>query len=130
LLHDPRFADEEHRLENCAELVRIFDKVFATKRRDEWVEILQAKGLMFVKVQEAIEIQDDSQALINQYIVEFEDPRLGKVKVPGYPIHFSANRVGIQSAAPAMGEHTDLIMQRAGYTEQEIKKLKGEGVIK
>ncbi len=130
LLKDPRFSDDEQRLENCAELVTIFDKVFVTKARDEWVEILQAKGLMFVKVQEAKEVQGDPQALINHYIVDFEDPRLGKVKVPGYPIHFSANRAGIQSFAPAIGEHTDLIMRQAGYTDQEIKTLREEGVIK
>lgn len=129
LLKDPRFANDEQRLENCAELVTLFDKVFATKTRDEWVEILQAKGLMFVRVQEAIEIQDDPQALINHYIIDFEDPRLGKVKVTGYPIHFSANPAGIQSFAPAIGEHTDFVMQQAGYTNQEIKKLKEEGVI-
>jgi len=129
LLKDPRFANDELRLENCAELVTLFDKVFASKTRDEWVEILQTKGLMFVKVQDITEIQDDPQALINRYIVDFEDPRFGKVKVPGYPIHFSANRAGLRSLAPALGEHTDLIMQQAGYTEQEIKKLREEGVI-
>jgi crotonobetainyl-CoA:carnitine CoA-transferase CaiB-like acyl-CoA transferase len=130
LIDDPRFADDEQRLENCAELVTVFDKVFATKTRDEWMEILLAKGLMFVKVQDITEIQDDPQALINRYIVDFEDPRFGKVKVPGYPIHFSANRAGIRSLAPAIGEHTDFIMQQAGYTEQEIKKLKEERVVK
>ena len=130
LVDDPRFADDERRLENCAELVTIFDKVFTTRTRDEWVEILLAKGLMFVKVQDVVEIQNDPQALINRYIIDFEDPRLGKVKVPGYPIHFSANRAGIQSFAPTIGEHTDLIMGQMGYTDQEIKKLRGEGVIK
>jgi crotonobetainyl-CoA:carnitine CoA-transferase CaiB-like acyl-CoA transferase len=85
---------------------------------------------MFVKVQDITEIQDDPQALINRYIVDFEDPRFGKVKVPGYPFHFSANRAGIRSLAPAIGEHTDFIMQQAGYTEQEIKKLKEERVVK
>ncbi len=130
LLNDPRFADDEGRLENCVELVTLFDGVFATKTRDEWVEILQAKGLMFVKVQEAIEIQADPQALVNHYIVDFEDPRFGKVKVPGYPIHFSANRAGIQSFAPAIGEHTDLIMRQIGYTDQEVKTLREEVLIR
>ncbi len=130
LLNDPRFADDESRLENCAELVAIFDKVFATKTRDEWLEILLARGLTFVKVQDFKEIQNDSQALMNNYIVDFEDPRLGKMKIPGYPVHFSANRAGTQSFAPAIGEHTDLIMRQAGYTDQEINRFKKQGVIK
>jgi formyl-CoA transferase len=130
LLKDPRFADHESRLENCAELVAIFDKVFATRTRDEWVKILVDMGLMFVKVQDFEEVQNDPQALLNGYVVNFDDPRLGKVKIPGYPVHFSANRAGTRSLAPVLGEHTDQIMGQVGYTDKEIEELRRAGVIK
>jgi crotonobetainyl-CoA:carnitine CoA-transferase CaiB-like acyl-CoA transferase len=38
--------------------------------------------------------------------------------------------VGTRSFAPTLGEHTDLVMQQMGYTDQEIEDLKKEGVIK
>ena len=130
LLNDPRFVDDVSRQANCAELIVIFDKVFATKTRDEWMEILQEKKLMFTSVQDCKEVQNDPQALINAYMVDFEDQLLGKVKVPGYPVHFSANVVGTRRFAPTIGEHTDLVMRQMGYTDQEIEDLKKEGVIK
>ena len=40
LLADPRFTDNSGRNVHCVELVAIFDKVFATKTRDEWMETL------------------------------------------------------------------------------------------
>jgi crotonobetainyl-CoA:carnitine CoA-transferase CaiB-like acyl-CoA transferase len=130
LMNDPRFADEAAREENCVELIRIFDQVFATKTRDEWNDILQEKKLMFTSVQDIIEVQNDPQAIMNDYVVDYEDSLVGKVKIPGYPIHFSANHAGTRRLAPTMGEHTDLVMQEAGYADEEISNLRKEGVIK
>lgn len=130
LLNDPRFADKAGRKVHCAELVAIFDKVFATKTRDEWMEILLKEKLMFCHILNIDEIRTDPQAMVNDYVVDFKDRLLGEVKIPGYPVHFSANRVGTRSFAPTLGEHTDLVMQQMGYTDQEIEDLKKEGVIK
>jgi len=130
LLDDPRFKDNSGRKVHCAELVAIFDKVFATKTRDEWVEILLKEKLMVCSVLNINEIKDDPQARVNDYVVDFKDRLLGDVKIPGYPVHFSANRAGTRSFAPTLGEHTDLVMHQIGYTDQEIQELKKEGVIK
>jgi formyl-CoA transferase len=130
LLSDPRFADDSGRKVHCAELIAIFDKVFATKTRDEWVEILLKEKLMVCAVLNVDEIRDDPQARVNGYLVDFKDRLLGDVAIPGYPVHFSANRAGTRSFAPNLGEHTDLVMREIGYTDQEIQELKKEGVIK
>ncbi len=130
LLADPRFKESSARKIHCAELVAIFDKVFATKTRDEWVEILLKEKLMVSPVLTIDEIQKDPQAWVNDYVVDFEDRLLGTVKVPGYPVHFSANQAGTRSFAPTLGEHTNLVMHQIGYTDQEIEELKKEGVIK
>ena len=73
---------------------------------------------------------EDPQALINNYLVDFEHPTYGRLKIPGYLVHFSAARAGTQTKAPALGEHTDLIMRRIGYSVEEIHTLKAEVVIR
>ena len=130
LLSDPRFMDNSGRKVHRTELVAIFDKVFETKTRDEWVEILLKEKLMVCPVLDTHEIQDDPQARVNDYVVNFRDSLLGDVKIPGYPVHFSANRAGTRGFAPTLGEHTDLVMHQMSYTDQEIQKLREEGVIK
>jgi crotonobetainyl-CoA:carnitine CoA-transferase CaiB-like acyl-CoA transferase len=129
LLNDPRFSDDESRRTNNKELIELCDKVFATKTRDEWMDIFRAKGLMFCPVQKVQEVFTDSQAIENEYVVDFDHPALGKVKIPGYPVHFSSASAGTRSAAPALGEHTDIIMRQIGFTDKEIQDLKNEGVI-
>ena len=130
LLRDPHFKDDASRRGHCQELIELFDEVFATKTRDEWLNLLEAKGLMFCPVQGSREVFKDPQALINNYLVDFEHPTYGTLKIPGYPVHFSAARAGTQTKAPALGEHTDLIMRRIGYSEGEIQNLKAEGLIR
>jgi crotonobetainyl-CoA:carnitine CoA-transferase CaiB-like acyl-CoA transferase len=130
LLKDPLFKDNTGRKEHCQELIEIFDEIFSTKTRDEWLHILEAKGLMFCPAQGSQEVFKDPQALINNYLVDFEHPAYGTLKIPGYPVHFSAAWAGTRSKAPALGEHTDLIMQRIGYSSLEIQHLKEEGVIR
>ena len=130
LLADPRFTDNSGRNVHCAKLVAIFDKVFATKTRDEWMETLLKEKLMVCPILNINEIRDDPQARVNDYVVGFKDRLLGNAKIPGYPVHFSANRAGTRSFAPTLGEHTDLVMHQMGYTDREIQELKKEGVIK
>jgi crotonobetainyl-CoA:carnitine CoA-transferase CaiB-like acyl-CoA transferase len=130
LLRDPRFADISKVLEDRPLLVERFDRVFATKTRSEWIPMLREKGLMFGPVQRVEDVLSDPQALNNGYVVDFEHPSLGPVKIPGYPVQFSASHAGTRASAPALGEHTDAIMKSVGYSDQEIAEARQAGVIR
>jgi crotonobetainyl-CoA:carnitine CoA-transferase CaiB-like acyl-CoA transferase len=130
LMEDPRFATEDLRKENAPALIAIFDEVFATKTRDEWMVLFQERGMMYSPVQTSAEVPDDPQALVNGYIVPFDHPRLGKVQIPGYPAHFSACRAGTKSAAPTIGQHTDEVLRELGYGEEGIAAMRAEGIIR
>jgi crotonobetainyl-CoA:carnitine CoA-transferase CaiB-like acyl-CoA transferase len=130
LLNDPRFTDDVGRPINFVELIEIFDEVFATRTRDEWMEIFRERGLMFSSVQHISEVTSDPQALANDYVVPFDHPTQGRVNLPGYPVHFSACRSGTRGAAPTLGQHTDEILLEIGYGDSEIDVLRQEGVIR
>ncbi len=130
LLHNPRFADISKVMEDRPLLVERFDRVFATKTRSEWISILREKGLMFGPVQRIEDVLTDQQALSNGYVVDFDHRSLGQVKIPGYPVQFSASRAGTRTSAPSLGEHTDLVIKQMGYSDQEIAALRKTGVIR
>jgi len=130
LVTDPRFETPELRHANLVELMGLLDVVMLTKPRKEWLDIFRKHGLNFAPVNEMIDVVEDPQALENNYLVDFNHPALGTLRIPGYPASFSANTVGTHSAAPELGQHNDAVLSELGYASGDIDKLRQSKVIK
>ncbi len=127
---DAKFDTFDKRLNNSAQLVVVLDQIFAMRPRDEWLKILAQYDLPHAPVHRLTELKDDPQIMENDYIVDFEHPRLGKIKIPGYPVQFSESWAGTTNCAPELGEHTEAVLAEiGGYSQQEITELSAEGVI-
>ncbi len=129
LLDNPGYTDSSGRPINYPELTVIFEPVFLSKTRDEWMDIFRENFLMFCPVQKIDDVERDPQAQLNNYVVPCDYPGLGKINMPGYPIHFSENRAGTRTRAPKKGEHSHKILKDLGYNDQRIQNLEEEGVI-
>lgn len=130
LENDFLFSTSEKRLAHAKELVGIFDRAFATRPREEWLKIFADHDLIFSAVHTLKDMAEDSQVLENGYLVDFEHPTLGKIKIPGYPGHFSNARAGTTSAAPELGQHTEEILRDlCGLGKEEIETLRRKKVI-
>ena len=127
---DPRYDTDDKRFERAGELNAMFDQVLATKSRDEWLRIFTEHDLFCCPIYKLTDLVNDPQIMQNGYIVDFDHPTLGKIRIPGYPIHFSEAQAGTRSAAPELGEHTDEVLREiAGCTDQEIAQLRAEKVV-
>jgi crotonobetainyl-CoA:carnitine CoA-transferase CaiB-like acyl-CoA transferase len=130
LENDPRFDTEEKRFEKSAELVAIFDDIFMKRTRQEWLDIFSKYDLFCCSVNSFMELEHDPQIIENGYLTDFDHPTLGKIKIPGYPIHFNGKSVEAKNAAPDLGEHTDEILLEVGeYSRAEIERFRANGVI-
>ena len=128
--NDPRFSSTGKRLENAKLLVSIFDDIFAARPRDGWLGIFAENDLFCCGVNKFKDLANDPQIIENDYLVDFEHPTLGKIKIPGYPIHFSQSHAQTTSAAPDLGEHTEeVLLNVGGYTSAEIDRFRKEGII-
>ena len=77
-----------------------------------------------------MDLVNDPQVVENDYLIDFDHPTMGRIKMPGYPVHFSESWAQISQAAPEVGEHTDEILtELAGLTPEEIEALREEGVV-
>jgi len=129
LENDPRFNSIEARGENRKELIAIMDEKFATKTRDEWLEIFKKEGLIYTSIQTPTEVINDPQSLANNYVFWFDHPVLGRTKMVGFPWDFSETPASIRREPPEFGQHTEEILLELGYTWDDITKLKDEEVI-
>lgn len=130
LENDARFQTEENRQAHAEELVAIFDGIFSGRPLEEWLRVFAENDLFGCAVNSVMDLMNDPQAIENDYLMDFDHPALGKVKMPGYPGYFSESRAGIRSAAPELGEHTeDVLSGIAEYSPEEIAAFKEEGII-
>ncbi|MBL0731745.1 MAG: CoA transferase [Desulfosarcina sp.] len=130
LINDPRFNTDEQKLENAEQLVAIFDKIIAARTREKWLDIFAGYDFFCCAVNTMEDLTEDPQVLENNYLVDFDHPAMGKIKIPGYPAHFSECEAGIISAVPELGEHTEqVLLELGGYTSEEISTMKDEGVV-
>ncbi len=130
LIDDPRFNSIMAREQNSAELISILDSVFATRKRDEWSDILSSEDLIYSPIKDYWEVANAPQVLENGYIVEFEHPSSGKLKEIGIPVEFSKAPVSIREPAPQLGQHTEeVLIGILGFSWEDIEGLRDRGVI-
>ena len=127
---DEKFDTPEKRSEGYSrDLISLLEETFLTKKRDEWLEIFKENDFIVSPVNRLTELENDPQIREN-YLDEFDHPALGRVKIPGFPIHFSNAQAGTRKAAPLLGEDTEEILKMfGGYSKQEIEQLKKEEII-
>jgi crotonobetainyl-CoA:carnitine CoA-transferase CaiB-like acyl-CoA transferase len=130
LEYDPRFSTDEKKFENAEELVALFDEIFITRPLDEWIRIFDENDLFCSPINTFMQLEHDPQVIENNYLVDFEHPTLGKVKIPGYPVHFSESEATTRSAAPDLSAHTEEVLTKlAGLKKDEIEGLRKQGVV-
>jgi len=104
------------------------DKLFATNTREHWLKLLREADVISAPINDVGEAAVDPDVIANQYIIEVDHPRVGKIKEVGFPwkFHKTPAKAGI---APDLGEHNREVLMGAGYSDADIKQLKEEGVI-
>lgn len=125
----PRYATMESREQHAEELVALLDGILASKTWVEWEKEFRAHDLIVSGNQTIAEILNDEQAIINNFYTDIEHPVMGKARLLNSPVQFTDTPAKITGAAPQLGAHTEEVLLAAGYTWEQLAKLKEEGVI-
>jgi crotonobetainyl-CoA:carnitine CoA-transferase CaiB-like acyl-CoA transferase len=129
LENDPKYATFDERNDNAESLVKIIEDIFLTKTYEELIEILSKNKLIWSPVRTPLEVTKDEQAIANDFFVEWDHPVYGKMKVLNNPIKLSETPACIESKAPELGEHTESILEKLGYSQEQISELKKGGTV-
>ena len=122
--HDERFSSFAARLKNRHELNVALDEVLQQQTTSEWLKV-------FAGQVPASAVNDVAQALDNDFsremgtVVSIDHPQ-GPIRTLACPI--TAGPVAAQ-AAPTLGQHTAQVLLQAGFTDQQIEKLRELAVI-
>lgn len=128
LENDERFNSMQGRSINNVELIEILDEAFATQPVAYWEERCRENKLIYARVQTAVEVTEDPQALANDFFVDLNHPD-GHVPMVASPVNFSHNPATIKGPAPEIGQNTEEILLEMGYSWEDIGALKEKVVI-
>ena len=128
LAKDPRFLQNADRIQNVEVLASILGDRFKTRPREEWLELLEHRGVPAGPVASIGEMLTLPQTLARDMVVEVQHSQLGPVRTLGFPVKFSDTPASIDRGAPLLGEHTPEVLTELDYTDEEIAELIRGGV--
>ncbi len=104
--------------------------IFRTRTRDEWFQFFGASDVAVGRMLTLDELEQDPQIAARNMIVELETPAGERVKQVGLSIKLSKTPGSIRRLAPALGEHTDAILEELGYTNADIARMRAGAAIR
>ena len=104
----------------------ILDEVFSRRDLAEWRSILDAVGITFGIVATVNEAMTDPQMRHAGALVPFGD---GDGLTVMTPFHIDGVEKVPAQRAPSVGQHNAAVLRDAGYSTDEIERLRGLGVV-
>ena len=126
----PRFAVNKDRVNNREELQQILDAFFAEKTVAETLEALRGAGIPCGPINDLGQTLTEPQVLAREMVVDIHAPVAGPTKVTGVPIKLSATPGAVRTPPPALGQHTEEVLEAVlGLDEAQRSALREAGAV-
>jgi crotonobetainyl-CoA:carnitine CoA-transferase CaiB-like acyl-CoA transferase len=128
LLEDDRFSDNAARMGSLAELQDELEATTLTQTTDHWVNACEEAGVPAGPIFDMEQTWTNEQVRARNMDNVIEHPTAGDIHNIGNPVKMSDTPPALRRPAPLLGEHTDEILEFAGYGPNEIAALRESGV--
>jgi crotonobetainyl-CoA:carnitine CoA-transferase CaiB-like acyl-CoA transferase len=127
---DPRFLNNEARLQNRGEIMGMLEEIFLTRPAEEWLPALEKNGVPCAPINTLDQVFSDPAVLDQKMLIETEHPLGGKLRLAGNPIKMSENLGENFAPPPMLGQHTGEILKAIlEFSEEKIQELRKGKVI-
>jgi crotonobetainyl-CoA:carnitine CoA-transferase CaiB-like acyl-CoA transferase len=118
-------ADFQFDANRQEEVAARLGEIFLTRSRDEWVTALEGLQACVAPVNDIAEAVTDRQLVHREMVAEVG----GRIVGPGRLVKLPGRQPEPLAPAPALGEHTDEVLTRAGFTPADVAGLRERGVV-
>ncbi|MEX0960630.1 MAG: CaiB/BaiF CoA-transferase family protein [Burkholderiales bacterium] len=105
------------------------EEIFAAHPQAHWVEKFRDTDCCVTAVRPLEECMEDPQVAARGMVMRAQHPSAGEALQFAPPLRMSDWNFEIERHAPQAGEHTDEILQEAGYGTQDIAAMRTAGVV-
>ena len=103
-------------------------EIFRGRTREEWKAFNDEHDAMIEPILDLDEALDSELVREREMVVELDQPGVDRpVRQLGVPVKMSRTPGGVGAPGPGLGEHTDEVLEAAGYSPSEIEELKEAG---
>ena len=125
LANDPRFATNERRHANRAELEPMLTSAFAKRDCADLLKRFHEQGIPSAPVNSVAEALADPQVVHRRMVREVPHTLGGEIRVLGNPIKFSRSGESEFSSPPTLGQQTESVLSEVlGYSAEQIETLR------
>jgi crotonobetainyl-CoA:carnitine CoA-transferase CaiB-like acyl-CoA transferase len=121
---DPRYNSMSKRSQHVQQLVAIVEEALQAKSAEEWEGLLSAADVPCSVARPIEDMFEHPQVKALGMTAHVAHPVVGGMRMLGVPLQFSDTPSRQQQPAPALGEHTEEILQDLGYTAEQVAALK------
>ena len=126
---DPRFENRQQIEAHADVIEEEISQWFASRSTKEAVELMSNLDIPIAPVNTVEQAAQDPHLFERELLVEVPDPIAGTIHVSGKNIKLSRSEITVGSA-PTPGQHTEeLLTGILDYSLEQIKALRGDGVI-
>jgi crotonobetainyl-CoA:carnitine CoA-transferase CaiB-like acyl-CoA transferase len=110
-------------------LRRELQKIFHTKTRQEWTDLAIEHDIAMAPANQQGDLLTDAHIKTREMVIEQVHPQAGPFTSIGWPAPVEGQPFEVYRPAPALGEHTDELLQEIGCSAEEIAELRKTGVV-
>lgn len=131
LAADSRFVERESRKKHRRELSAALEEALALQTAAHWEEMLNKAGVPAGRVLSVEEALSQPQVLHRQLLMQlgFNDGERNSITVTRSGFAVDGEPTAVKEGPPVLGEHTEEVLNRLGYSNSEIKQFQEEGVV-
>jgi len=129
LITDEQFKTADSRSANRVEMNAAIGEVTSTNTSDYWISLLNKAGCPSGPIYSMDQVFADPQVKHLEMATPVDHPILGQFEIVNQAIKLSRTPSSIRSATPEQGEHTDGILEKLGYSTEEINGFHANGVV-
>ncbi|MDP2619994.1 MAG: CaiB/BaiF CoA-transferase family protein [Hyphomicrobiales bacterium] len=128
LAEDPRFLDKADRVRNYGVLRQELSKLFSTRPRREWLDVLGASDVPAGPILNIAEALSDPQVESLNMVKTFGKGHRA-LPLAACAVGYDDSIDEAERPVPLLGEHTVQVLSELGYEESEIHRMKDDGAI-
>lgn len=128
-LKDSKYSTMKSVVNYIEEFVDMMEVEFAKRPINEWCERLQKAGIPFEKLQTPVDIANDMQCWDNDFLIKIKYRNGNERTMFTNPVQFPKREKEEYKLSPLLGEHTVEVLKEAGYSDDELNKLRENKVI-